>query len=245
MFRTITDVFPDWDSGKGIFYYLASLVPDMPWGDYDADLDVSYVARSGDKTIAPIVRKLLDENGDLSATNAAKLASVIWLRYGESWTRLFATLELDYDPIKNYDMAEASSDAEASSRHGSDLHTDQYQRDSAMNSSSSQASGSKGDSGIFGFNSGATSSPANDSSSATAGTGLGTDTGTESEGRSGSSVRDEGVSGAKQHVLTRTGNIGTLTTQEMIQSERDLWTWTVWDTIYHDIDRVLTLRVYT
>ena len=244
MFRTITDIFPDWDSGKGIFYYLDALTPDMPWGTYDENMDVSYVARSGDKTVSPIVRKLLEEDGTLSATNAAKLASVIWLRYGESWTRLFATLDLEYDPISNYDMHETSSEAETGSKQSSDTHADQYQRDSALNSASSQASASKGDTGIFGFDSDS-SVPANDSSSSTGGAGLGTDTGTETEGRSGSSMRDEGQTAAKQHVLQRSGNIGVTSSQQLLQSERELWTWSIWDTIYHDIDRVLTLRVYS
>lgn len=242
--KTITDIFPDWDSGKGIFYYLDALTPDMPWGTYDEIMDVSYVARSGDKTVSPIVRKLLDEEGDLSAANAQKLASVIWLRYGESWTRLFATLDLEYDPISNYDMTETSMDAEAASKHGSDTHSDTYQRDSALNTSSSQASASKGDSGIFGFNSSG-SVPSNDSSSSTGGTGIGTDTGIESEGRNGQTIRDEGESASKQHVLSRSGNIGVTTSQQMLQSERELWMWSIWDTIYHDIDRVLTLRVYS
>lgn len=45
--------------------------------------------------------------------------------------------------------------------------------------------------------------------------------------------------------MTRSGNIGVTTSQQMIQSERELWMYDFFkETVYKDIDRVLTLNIY-
>lgn len=50
---------------------------------------------------------------------------------------------------------------------------------------------------------------------------------------------------AHTRTLTRSGNIGVTTSQQMIQSERELWMWNVfYSVIFPDIDRVLTIATY-
>lgn len=44
--------------------------------------------------------------------------------------------------------------------------------------------------------------------------------------------------------LTRTGNIGVTTSQQMIQSSRELWEWLIFDVVFKDVDKVLTLEIY-
>ena len=44
--------------------------------------------------------------------------------------------------------------------------------------------------------------------------------------------------------LTRSGNIGVTTTQQMLQSEVDLWQWTFFKQVFEDIDSVLCLDIY-
>lgn len=44
--------------------------------------------------------------------------------------------------------------------------------------------------------------------------------------------------------LTRSGNIGVTTSQQMIQSEIELWQWNFFETVFNDIDTVLTIQVY-
>lgn len=47
------------------------------------------------------------------------------------------------------------------------------------------------------------------------------------------------------HELTRSGNIGVTTTQQMLQSERDLWEWNFYNNfLFPCADRVLTLPIY-
>lgn len=44
--------------------------------------------------------------------------------------------------------------------------------------------------------------------------------------------------------LTRTGNIGVTTSQQMIQSEIELWQWLFFETVFKDLDQILTLSTY-
>lgn len=48
-----------------------------------------------------------------------------------------------------------------------------------------------------------------------------------------------------ERTLTRSGNIGVMSTQDMIQQEREVWTWNFfYDIVFTDLDRLLTLSVY-
>lgn len=88
-----------------------------------------------------------------------------------------------------------------------------------------------------------------------------TDTGTQTTRRTGSDEREYNTvdtntgtqgtvdSGSDTHTrnyeLTRAGNIGVTTSQQMIESERKLWWWNFfYNVVFPDIDRVLTLQIY-
>lgn len=65
------------------------------------------------------------------------------------------------------------------------------------------------------------------------------DTGTQSDVESGEDSKTHG------YELTRSGNIGVTTSQQMIESERALWMWNFfYDVVFPDVDKVLTLSVY-
>lgn len=44
--------------------------------------------------------------------------------------------------------------------------------------------------------------------------------------------------------LTRSGNIGVTTSQQMIESEIELWKWNFIERLFEDVDRLLTLKIY-
>ena len=65
------------------------------------------------------------------------------------------------------------------------------------------------------------------------------DTGTQTNAESGTDTH------TRNYTLTRSGNIGVTTSQQMIQSERDLWKWNFYrDVVFPDIDSMLTLMIY-
>ena len=79
-------------------------------------------------------------------------------------------------------------------------------------------------------------------------------TGTETTSFTGRSDTDTGTVGyveggsdtsTRNYTLERSGNIGTLTTQAMIESERELWLWNFfYKIVFPDVDRILTIDIY-
>lgn len=66
-----------------------------------------------------------------------------------------------------------------------------------------------------------------------------TDTGTQGTVDGGSDTQ------TRNYELTRSGNIGVTTSQQMIESERNLWWWNFfYNVVFPDVDRVLTLQIY-
>ena len=51
-------------------------------------------------------------------------------------------------------------------------------------------------------------------------------------------------SSENERELTRSGNIGVTTSQQMIESERNLWMWKFYDIVFKDVDEMLTLQIY-
>lgn len=66
-----------------------------------------------------------------------------------------------------------------------------------------------------------------------------TETGTQTHAHSGNDKEE------RTHQLTRHGNIGVTTTQQMLQSEIDLWQWDFFNNVlFPNIDGVLTIQIY-
>jgi len=74
------------------------------------------------------------------------------------------------------------------------------------------------------------------------------DTGTQTDAHTGTQTEADTGSdtSTRNYRLTRAGNIGVTTSQQMVESERELWR--MWDffrsIVYPDIDRVLTIEIY-
>lgn len=104
---TLSEVFPNWMTGEGIFSELGKL--GVPWGIDSLYLDLEYFGNhSGDKTSSPLVNKLAVD-GVLSSDSISSLANVIFNIHNKDWTRLYSALEKEYDPLSNYDKIETES----------------------------------------------------------------------------------------------------------------------------------------
>lgn len=51
--------------------------------------------------------------------------------------------------------------------------------------------------------------------------------------------------GEEHRTLKRSGNIGVTTTQQMLQQEIELWQWNFFTQVFQDVDKYLTLPMYT
>ena len=276
--KKLINITPDW-STNGIFHFLNAL--DVPWktDNIDGDLDIDYYGNnSGDKFISPLVEKLLGENEELTTANMQTLANIIFTKYGLKWTKLWATLSFEYNPIENYRMEEKHE--------GTDTHTftpDDYKETVTQKPTNWKVTQRPNDWKV-------TQTPTdwittvegedtdNESNSSTKYYGFGSDSanplqdvqtkvknkqtteisgtyenetsGTFEEETSGTFATETTKEGTEEDkteydtTLTRSGNIGVTTSQQMIESERKLWEYNIFKQIYEDVDDILTINIY-
>ena len=106
MIRTkLKDVFLDAISA-GIFDTFQNL--NVPWKDegIDESLDLFFITNYGERLISPLTNTCLDTTGKLTAAKQTLLATAIVNLFGKNWTKDYAVLSAQYDPIENYSMEE-------------------------------------------------------------------------------------------------------------------------------------------
>lgn len=237
----IRDVFVDeyGETGRCIFEYLQSY--DVPWKTLDIYdmLDAEYLYNiAGDRFISPLVRSRLDpDTNTLDIREKDFLADLIFNLCGQRWNKLWATLNLEYNPIENYKMTEEMDSDTTDVTYGS-TETDTFVHGKTETRTDNLTEVSE--TGIQGFNS---SSYSNSDKYTT------DNTGTQTVADSGTDTNTKAHTGKDTHernyTLTRAGNIGVTTSQQMIESERALWNWQFfYDVVFPDINRVLTLSMY-
>lgn len=257
----INDVFPDWLTGGGIFSALQT--KNVPWVDENISdvLDILYHGNiSGDKLISPLVSKLSNDE-ELTLLERDTLADVLISVYGKNWVSMWDTMLFEYNPIENYRMVEEMTDDETVIEYGKEsTRTDNLNH--AKTGTETLAPDTTEivtpdlttttENSVNGFNSDDASPSDNQSevvSGSTTTTKEGTETTTFNTSDSNTGTQKVSDTGSDTHtrnyLLTRSGNIGVTTSQQMIQSERDLWIWNYFNNvIFPDIDRVLTLMIY-
>ena len=257
----LNDVFPDWLSGGGIFSTLQTFP--VPWKNENisAALDLEYHGNvSGDKIISPLVEKI--KSGDtLTETEKTLLATSILAVCGVNWGKQWETMSFKYDPIENYSMKEQMTNDETIDAYGkthtrtenlTHTKTGTETRTPDLTDTTTPNLTTTSDNSVYGFNSNA-AVPTGEQTQSSTGTSTNTrtgtdtqeynttdtDTGTQSETDGGQDTH------TRNYTLTRSGNIGVTTSQQMIESERALWMWNFFqNVVFPDIDRVLTLQIY-
>ena len=123
----LRDVFDGWNTGSGIFNYLAQIT-DLPWKDVEtvdnAVLDIAYFGNhSGAKFCSPIVKLSIDgETGFIPEAARITIAKILISKYLQNWKHLWETNVAVYTPIHNYDMTETRNLITADSM--SEMNTD-------------------------------------------------------------------------------------------------------------------------
>ena len=257
----LNDVFSGWLSGGGIFSTLQTFP--VPWKNENISgaLDLEYHGNvSGDKIISPLVEKI--KTGDtLTETEKTLLATSILAVCGVNWGKQWETMSFKYDPIENYSMQEKMTDDKTVDEYGKTrTRTDNLQHTKTgteqdtpnLKDTTTPNLTTTDENVVHGFNS-TNAVPSDEQTKRATGTSETTrtgtdtrtynttdaDTGTQTDNDGGSDIR------TRNYTLTRSGNIGVTTSQQMIESERALWMWNFFqNVVFPDIDRVLTLQIY-
>lgn len=216
--RKLNDCFENLPA-QGIFTFLQTYA--VPWQSESMHLALNseyHYNIAGTRYISPIVRKMIDDNEYLSDIQCAELAGIIFTMHQKRWSKLWDTLNFDYDPIENYSMTEQMRNNEKEYEYGST----NTRTPNLTKTSETELQGFNSDNYV----------PSDKFTDR--------ETGTDTTARTGSDTE------TYKYDLTRKGNIGVTTSQQMIQSERDLWIlWQFfYDVVFPDINRILTLSIY-
>lgn len=266
----LNDVFPAWMLGKGVFELVGKLV-EFPWhGDAnitDKGLDFDYHGNhSGRKTASPLLQVLADNNV-VSQDDVSVLAEVIKSEYLMRWSKLWDTLTFQYNPIENYSMIEEGTDTTVGEDSGTTSNTTKYGKtETRTNENTSKTTYGRTEereetatenakNALYGFDS---ADPTDDSSRDVEGntntttetggsdsvTGNGTDSMTTGGQDDNSTTSKNDSKSTLTHRLTRSGNIGVTTSQQMLQSEREVWKYQYFQDVFADVDKILVLNIY-
>lgn len=232
-------------------------------------LDLLVFTTFGERRVAPVVSTTLS----LKPTDEelTSLGIMVQSLYKNKWDKYKALLKVKYDPIRNYEdtLTETIHDTESNvgtenvssnvniniTDTSSDERTDNLQTSTNLNSENSNTRNDNNS--IYGFNSiesvdSDKSQIVDNGTSQT--TGTTSNTGTQSTNgtstKNGTTIKSDGVS--KDYNVTtdktrqskHTGNIGNLTTQQLMKQEIELWKWNFVESILADLKDFLTIPIY-
>ena len=229
----LSDVYTydDIVDGKTPFKYIVahtSLAQSLSWLDtYNANyLDEKLILEhSGDKYISPFFSRLLQLNERETPPDITGiLCDNIVKTYADKWNKIYdALINSDYNPLENYDMEEVET-PDVTKEKTTDVKT------KMVTSSSGDAS-----SNVYGFNS-PTSVPTTES---------GTSSEVTIEGNNLDNVSHDLETESGTRELTRHGNIGVTSSQQLLESEIVLRNKNnFYKMVLNDVSSILCLSVY-
>lgn len=188
----------------------------------------------------------------------------VWsARHLDSWQKLYNTLLLEYNPLENYDRNEEIAETRTIKEEGTETGKEDKNASSGQSTSSSQTltdSGEQKDSRSSESFRDVSAENATDYQHDTKDTGTGSSTTTSrsdssnelseeltlesTEGATRSQSSSHNTEDSFTHTNRTHGNIGVTTSQQMIQSERELVRYVIYEEIANDYRDAFCLDVY-
>lgn len=253
----LRDVFSGWESGTGLFSFLATQAT-MPWASAEnvdnSVLDIAYFGNhSGGKFCAPLVKLLINDDGVVPDAARITLAKILISKYLTNWNNLWETNVAVYSPIHNYDMYEerdlATTDDNVETTDGELSRTGTEGLTHGMVETTQHGRTEDNVNYKYGLNTTEYQQNRSDENVSTeGGTTTTTDSGTDTTTRNLVDSTDQTVKedneGTEHEETHRYGNIGVTTTQKLLQEERNLWLWNFFDEVFNDLDKELALAFH-
>lgn len=245
--RTLTEVNPTGFSvGDIAIFTELQEYTDIPWADLGIAQSLNryyYGLHSGDKVISPLLDKLIV--GDtITLSEMQIIAKVAHDMFIHRWEKLWFVRDAEYNPINNYDMVENESINDETEYGNTITRTDNLSHAKTGYDTTTPNITTDKTRDIYGFNS-SDASNADAETEAVSGTNrtdyhtTDADSGTQTHAQTGTDAKEV------TRELTRSGNIGVTTSQQMLESEISLWQWEFFtEVVFPDIDRVMTIKVY-
>lgn len=268
--KKMIDVYRNYTTDGGVF----SSMTNAPWVEAmsGGNLDLVYLeGHSGERYCSNFINRRLGSSEVLTSDNRMLIANILWAMFGIQWTRLWATMNPTYDPLTNYQMEETIEGTESSTRTpdltkgdtgtvqstGQDKRTPNLTRTGTGTVKDDGTTSGNTQNNLWGFNS-PTSIPSDmsdvtgtnentttrDLTENETGTDTTDKTNTDTYNRSYTETGTDTTAGTSSRKLTRKGNIGTDTFQNLLQQERSLWMYNFFEQVFKDVDSVLTIPIY-
>lgn len=267
---TLSEAFSDYTTKGGLF----SNIGNLPWSSImvGAQMDVLYFdSHSGERYCSNLIVKRVGDDNSLSTQDRRTIATLVYARFRAQWNRLWSTMNPTYDPYTNYQMQETEEGTNNSVRtpdltkgdtgtvqtSGQDKRTPNLTKTDTGTVKDDSSATNTNQNNLWGFNSStsvpsdmadgsATSENTNtrDLTETETGTDITDRTNTDTYNRSYTETGTDTTAGTSSRKLTRTGNIGTNTFQNLIQQERSIWMYDFFEQVFKDVDSVLTIPVY-
>lgn len=227
---TLNEAFADYETKGGIF----SNIDNLPWSSVMAgsQADTLYFdTHSGERFSARIITRRIGDAGYLTSDDRRTISALVYAMFKTQWSKLWETMNPNYEPLTNYKMIEDETGNHTDTRTPNltrkHTGTDKDEGSTTLNTQNN----------LWGFNS--ESSIPSDMQDGT-NTANNTNTRDLTDTETGTDV----TAGDNTRKLTRTGNIGTNTFQNLLQQERNLWMYNFFEQVFKDVDSVLTIPIY-
>ena len=210
------------------------------------NLFIQYRSSSKLKTLSTVVLDLIEELGiskylleDYYTPNEriyTILTEIIDARFYNKWNKIWETFSLQYNPIKPYDM---TIDENRNEQHGGSTNISRDTTRKTDSKTINKMTDDTTENSIYGFNS-VNAVPSDKSVNNSEENYTDDTTSTDNS----EVITKHGRNVNEDRNISRVGNIGNITQQELIERERELHKYQIWDTIFKDLDSVLTRSKY-
>lgn len=204
-------------------------------------LDISSTSAGYDRALGAIY-DILPQNTE-TQTLLIYCAGTAYQMFNNAWSYQYKALTAEYNPIHNYDSVENSTDThEYTGTQSTEHEVTKNNTDTPDITRTSNGSNDSAGS-LYGFNS-TTAVPSDEANGKSQSTDKETGTVTSNGTENGTNTRTDNLKETITHELTRSGNIGVTTSQQMIESELELRKKQFYNIMIRDIINFLCLPIY-
>lgn len=246
MTKRIKDIFPDAfaaENPTGFFTYLDTWALaheiEIPWMQSPMTsryLDIAYHGNNNEKIISPMLDSMT--NGEpISAATAFIICGMWYSVFGVNLTKEYEIMQAEYNPLNNYDMSESGTDGK------SGTHSQTNSGGETTTRTGKQKVTTDNTHSVYGFDS---STPANaDKSGGYIETEYGNNNAPITDNTQRSSTESGSESETVSHEFERHGNIGVMSSQELLEKEIALWEWNFYNNfLFPCVNKSLTIPIY-
>lgn len=177
-----------------------------------------FIENSSEKYLSRYGQLLINKFSNEPLELSKQIAKHVVVKFGLKWWKISEAITTNYKPLENYNMEE--------------IRTPNLREELTRKQSTDTNVNQKTESGVYGFNS--------TESNPTA-TGEGD---THTTGLKANNETEDVKSNTGTESLTRHGNIGVTTSQQMLESEIKLRQFNFIEEVFKDIDSILCLKIY-